>query len=54
MVAVAVSPDGRDVAYARAHSVAVLDSKGQQVASLSVAGGLRQASRSALGLMTCW
>lgn len=40
MVAVAVSPDGRDVAYARAHSVAVLDSKGQQVASLSVAGSL--------------
>lgn len=38
MVAVAVSPDGRDVAYARAHSVAVLDSKGQQIASLSVTG----------------
>jgi len=40
MVAVTVSPDGRDVAYARAHSVAVLDSKGQQVASLPVAGSL--------------
>jgi WD40 repeat protein len=40
MLAVAVSPDGRDVAYARAQSVAVLDSKGQQVASLPVAGSL--------------
>jgi WD40 repeat protein len=40
MLAVAVSPDGRDVAYARAQSVTVLDSKGQQVASLSVTGSL--------------
>jgi WD40 repeat protein len=38
LVAVAVSPDGREVAYARAHSVAVLDSAGQQVASLPVTG----------------
>jgi WD40 repeat protein len=40
MVAVAVSPDGRDVAYARAHSVAVLAAGGRQVASLPVAGSL--------------
>ena len=40
MVAVAASPDGRDVAYARANSVAVLDSSGRQVASLPVAGSL--------------
>jgi WD40 repeat protein len=37
-LAVAVSPDGDDVAYARAHSVTVLDSSGRQVASLPVAG----------------
>ena len=37
-LAVAVSPDGKDVAYARANSVAVLDSSGRQVASLPVAG----------------
>ena len=38
VVAVAASPDGREVAYARAHSVTVLDSSGRQVASLPVAG----------------
>jgi len=37
-LAVAVSPDGKYVAYARAHSVAVVDSGGGPVASLSVAG----------------
>jgi WD40 repeat protein len=37
-LAVATSPDGEYVAYARAHSVAVLDSTGRQVASLPVAG----------------
>ena len=37
-LAVAASPDGRDVAYARAHSVTVLDSRGRPVASLPVAG----------------
>jgi WD40 repeat protein len=37
-LAVATSPDGREVAYARAHSVAVLDDGGGQVASLPVAG----------------
>jgi WD40 repeat protein len=38
VLAVATSPDGNDVAYARAHSVAVLDSCGRPVASLLVAG----------------
>jgi WD40 repeat protein len=37
-LAVATSPDGREVAYARAHSVAVLDYGGRQVASLPVVG----------------
>jgi len=37
-LAVATSPDGEDVAYARAHSVVVLDSGGGHVASLPVAG----------------
>jgi len=37
-LAVAASPDGEHVAYARAHSVAVMDSNGRQVASLPVAG----------------
>jgi WD40 repeat protein len=37
-LAVAASPDGEHVAYARAHSVAVVDSGGKQVASLPVAG----------------
>lgn len=39
-LAVAVSPDGKDVAYARAQSVAVLDSKGRQVASMPVTGSV--------------
>jgi WD40 repeat protein len=38
VLAVAASPDGTDVAYARAHSVAVLDSSGRQVAALPVDG----------------
>jgi len=38
LLAVAASPDGSYVAYARAHSVTVLDSSGRQVASLPVAG----------------
>jgi len=38
ILAVAASPDGRYVAYARAHSVTVLDSSGRPVASLPVAG----------------
>jgi WD40 repeat protein len=38
MLAVAASPDGRDVAYAGANSVTVLDSRGRRVASLPVAG----------------
>jgi WD40 repeat protein len=37
-LAVAASPDGDHVAYARAHSVAVVDSSGRLVASLPVAG----------------
>ena len=37
VLAVATSPDGGEVAYARAHSVAVLDSGGRQIASLPVA-----------------
>lgn len=38
LLAVSASPDGRYVAYARAQSVAVVDSAGRQVASLPVAG----------------
>jgi WD40 repeat protein len=40
LLAVAASPDGRYIAYARAQSVTVLESRGRQVASLPVAGSL--------------